>query len=125
VLFYDCASNVVRIDTCRPQNKREMVKKSLDVISLTSIAVVVGVLVWLAIWGEGPRAAGQLSIQSKILVWDAAPVVFGGNWLIVRYAKVAAEKLPRVFGHRGLLFYFVFFLAGVILLERLFSFVTE
>ena len=94
-------------------------------MSLTSIAVVIGVLVWIAIWGEAPRAAGHLSIQSKILAWDAAPLVFGGNWLLIRYAKAAAERFPRVFGHRGLLFYFIFFLAGLILLERLAPFVSR
>ena len=87
-------------------------------MSLASIAVAIGVVVWVAIWGEGPRAAGQLSIQSKILVWDAAPVVLGGNWLIFRYAKAAAERFPRVFGHRGLLFYFVFVLLVGVLFVR-------
>jgi hypothetical protein len=95
-------------------------KKSLDVISLASVAVFLGVVVWFAIWGESPRAPGHLSIQSKIVVWDVAPLTFGVIWLLIRYADAAAERFPRVFGHRGLLFYFVFFLGGVVLLERLF-----
>jgi hypothetical protein len=102
-----------------------MIKKSLDVISLTSLAVVFGVVVWLAIWGESPRAPGHLSIQSKILVWDLAPTAFGVIWLLIRYANAAAERFPRVFGHRGLLFYFVFFLAGCVFFVRLFSFVCR
>jgi hypothetical protein len=87
--------------------------KIIDVISLASAAVFFGVGVWLAIWGEGPRAFGHWSVQSKILVWDAAPFIFGGIWLIVRYAKTAVERFPRVFGRRGLLFYSVLVLAGV------------
>ena len=100
-----------------------MIKKILDVISLASLAVFLGVVLWTAIWGEEPRAAGQLSIQSKMLVWDAAPVVFGGNWLIVRYANAASEKFPLVFGragHRRLLFYFVVIFAGAVVVYRVF-----
>ena len=102
-----------------------MIKKILDVISLTSLAVVIGVGVWLAVWGEAPRAAGNLPIQSKIIAWDVVPGAFGFSWLIIRYAKAAAERFPGVFGHRGLLFYFAFFLAGVILLERLFPILSK
>jgi hypothetical protein len=102
-----------------------MIKKILDVISLASIVVFFGVVIWGAIWGEGPRAPGHLSIQSKIVAWDAAPLAFGVSWLLIRYAKAAAERFPRVFGHRGFLFYFVFFLAGCVFFVRLFSFVCR
>jgi hypothetical protein len=98
-----------------------MIKKIIDVISLTSVVTLLGVVAWLAIWGEEPREPGHWPVQSKILVWDAAPFVFGGNWLIVRYAKTATEKFPLVFGRRGLLFYFVLILTGVILVQRLFG----
>jgi hypothetical protein len=121
--FNDCASLVVRIGTCRLQSTTEIIKKFLDVISLASIAVVIGVGVWLAVWGEAPRPAGHLSIQSKIIAWDVVPGAFGINWLIFRYAKVAVERFPRVFGRRGLLFYFAFVLIGSLLFVRLFSFV--
>ena len=90
-----------------------MIKKTLDLISFESVAAFLGVVVWLAKWGEGARGPGHWSIQSKILVWDAAPFIFGGIWLIVRYAKTAVERFPRVFGRRGLLFYSVLVLAGV------------
>jgi hypothetical protein len=89
-----------------------MLKKIIDVISLASIAVFFGVAVWLATWGEGPRAPGQLSIQSKMVLLDAAPVTFGFIWLIFRYARAAVERFPRVFGPRGLLFYFVLIFGG-------------
>jgi hypothetical protein len=98
-----------------------MIKKVLDVIALSSIAVVIGVVVWGAIWGEGPREPGHLPILAKIIVWDVAPLAFGFSWLIVRYANAARERFPSVFGHRGLLFYFVFILAGVVLLGRVFA----
>src|SRR5689334_25124758 len=100
-----------------------MIKKILDVVSLTSIVVMVGVILWFAIWGESPRAPGHLSIQSKILDWDCAPFAFGFIWLIIRYANVAADRFPRafglVFGPRGLLFYFACFLGVLIFLEDL------
>jgi len=35
--------------------EREMVKKIIDVISLTSIAGFLGVVVWLAVWGASPH----------------------------------------------------------------------
>jgi hypothetical protein len=66
-----------------------------------------------------------LSIQSKIIVWDAAPNALGVSWLIVRYAKAARERFPLVFGHRGLLFYFALILVGVVLLERLFLILSK
>ena len=96
-----------------------MFKKSLDVISLASIAVVLGVAVWVAIWGESPRAPGHLSIESKIIVSEVVPVSFGVIWLIFRYANAAREKFPLVFGgpgRRGLLFYFVFVFGGGLVL---------
>jgi len=102
-----------------------MIKKILDVISFTSLAVIVGVGVWLAVWGEAPRAPGHLSIQSKIIAWNVVPGAFGFSWLIVRYANAARERFPRVFGHRGLLFYFALVLAGVVLLERLFLILSK
>jgi hypothetical protein len=100
-----------------------MVKKVLDVISLASLAVAIGVILSFAIWGESPRAPGHLSIESKILVWDCAPLAFGFLWLLTRYENAAAERFPRVFGllfgRRGLLFYFVCFLGVIIFLENL------
>jgi hypothetical protein len=102
-----------------------MIKKILDVISFTSLAVIVGVGVWLAVWGEAPRASGHLSIQSKIIAWNVVPGAFGFSWLIVRYANAARERFPRVFGHRGLLFYFALVVAGVVLLERLFLILSK
>jgi hypothetical protein len=97
-----------------------MIKKVLDAISITSLAIVMGVGIWLAIWGEAPRAPGHLSIQSKIIAWNVVPGAFGLSWLIVRYANSAREKFPRIFGgpdRHGLLFYFGLVLAGVVLLE--------
>jgi hypothetical protein len=69
--------------------------------------------------GESPRAPGHLSIQLKILLWDLAPTAFGVNWLIIRYAKAAVERFPRVFGRRGLLFYFACFLGILIFLQNM------
>jgi hypothetical protein len=122
--IYGSASHIIRIETCRLQ-RREMIKKILDVISITSLAVITGVGMWIAIWGEAPRAPGHLSTQSKIIAWNVVPGAFGLSWLIVRYANAARERFPRVFGHRGLLFYFAFFLAGVILLERVFLILSK
>jgi|HubBroStandDraft_3_1064219.scaffolds.fasta_scaffold236523_2 hypothetical protein len=102
-----------------------MIKKSLDVISLASLAVFLGVVMWWAIWGEAPRAPGHLSIQSKIIVWDIAPTAFGVNWLLFRYAQAAVERFPRVFGRRGVLFYIFYSLAGCLLFVGLYSFVRE
>ena len=99
-----------------------MIKKALDVTSLASIALAVGVVLSFTIWGESPRAPGHLSIESKILVWDCAPFAFGFLWLLARYANAAAERFPRVFGllfgRRGLLFYFACFLGVIIFLEN-------
>jgi hypothetical protein len=92
-----------------------MIKKVLDAISLASLAAFLGVVLWSTIWGESPRAPGHLSIESKIAVWSGVPLIFGGCWLIVRYAKAASEKFPLVFGrpgHHGLLFYFVVIFGG-------------
>jgi len=102
-----------------------MIKKILDVISLASVAVFLGVGLWLAIWGESPRAPGHWSVESKILVWDGGVFVFGFSWLIVRYANAARERFPLVFGRRGLLFYFVLGLSGVILVQRLFPVLSK
>src|ERR1700744_935135 len=105
-----------------------MIKKTIDVVSLGSVAVPFCVIVWAAIWGESPRAPGHLSMQSTILVWDAAPAVFGVNWLIFRYTKSAAKRFPLLFSSpegRGLLFYFVVVLVVVVVLERGFIFISE
>lgn len=99
-----------------------MIKKLLDLISLTSIAVFLGVVIWLAIWGEAPRAPGHLSIQSKIVLWDVAPCAFGVNWLIIRYANATEKRFPRL---RGLLFYFALALLGIVVLERLFLIISK
>jgi hypothetical protein len=106
---------------------RERVKKGVDVVSLASLALFVGVWIWVATWAESPRAPGHISVESKILVWNGVPFVFGGNWLLVRYAKAATEKFPLVFGRpgapgiprqRGLLFYFVcIFIGGLVCLR--------
>jgi lipoprotein NlpI len=101
-----------------------MFKKSLDVISLASVAVFLGVAVWVAIWGESPRVPGHLSIESKIIVSEVVPVSFGVIWLIFRYARVATERFPLIFGrpghpgfrNRGLLFYFVAIFGGAAVL---------
>jgi hypothetical protein len=69
-------------------------KKVLDVISLAAIAVALGVVMW----GEGPRVPGHVSIQMKIVLLDAFPFMFGGIWLIFRYAIAAREKFPLIFG---------------------------
>jgi hypothetical protein len=95
-----------------------MKRKILDVIALASIAVFLGVAVWVAIWGEGPRGAGHLSVQSKVVLLDAAPVTFGVIWLLFRYARAAVERFPRVFGTRGLLFYFLLIFGGGALILR-------
>jgi hypothetical protein len=73
-----------------------MIKKILDAIALTSVAVLVGDVLWAAIWGEGPHAPGHMSIQLKILAWDSVPVLFGFNWLLGRFAKIAVERSPRL-----------------------------
>ena len=105
-------SRAVRIEARRPQSTTEMIKKIIDVISLASIAVFFGVAAWFAIWGEGPHAPGRLSLESKIVLLDGVPVTFGFIWLIFRYARAAVERFPRVFGPRGLLFYFVLIFGG-------------
>lgn len=100
----------------------KMTKRIFDVISLASIAVFFGVIVWFAIWGESPREPGHLSIQSKIVVWDTAPFAFGVIWLIIRTANPLAKRFPLLFSHDGkpgLLFYFVNLFLGLVFLERL------
>jgi hypothetical protein len=96
---------------------REIIKKGVDVISLTSIAVAIAVILRFSIWGESPRAPGHLSMESKILVWDLAPFSFGFIWLLFRYVNVAAERFPRTFRllfgpPRGLAFYFALIVVG-------------
>jgi hypothetical protein len=63
-------------------------------------------------WGEWPRGPGHLSLQSKIALWDGTPFAFSVIWLIFRYARAATERFPRVFGTRGLLFYFLLIFGG-------------
>jgi hypothetical protein len=108
-----------------PLSLTEMIKRALDVISLVSVVVIVGVGIWMATWGEGPRALGHVSIQSKIIAWDLVPLTFGVNWLIIRYAKAAVERFPRVFGRRGILFYVALALGCVVLLEQLFPILSK
>lgn len=99
-------------------------KRFLDVISLAAIAVFLGVGAGVAVWGEGPRGPGHLSIQSKIVLLDGFPFAFGIIWLIFRYAKTATERFPLVFGrpghpglrNRGLLFYFVWIFGGIVVI---------
>jgi hypothetical protein len=98
-----------------------MFKKSLDVISLVSLIVFLGDALWIAIWGESPRAPGHLSIQAKIAVWSGVPLIFGLSWLIVRYANAVAKRFPRLVSHDGkpgLLFYFVNLAIALVFLER-------
>ena len=107
------------------EEAREAIKTGVDVISLTSVAVFLGVVVWVAIWDESPRAPGHLSVQSKILAWDAAPITFGVSWLIVRYANALVARFPRLVSHDGkpgLLFYFVNLVLALVFLEQLFAF---
>ena len=63
-------------------NLADRLKGFLDVISLAAIAVFLGVAVWLAMWGEGPRGLRHLSIQSKIVLLDGFPFMFGCMLLI-------------------------------------------
>jgi hypothetical protein len=102
-----------------------MTKKIIDVISLAPIAIVIGVILRFSIWGESPRAPGHLSIESKILVWDLVPFLFGFFWLLFRYTNALAARFPFLFYHAGrpgLLFYFAQFVIGLVFLERLFAF---
>ena len=104
---------------------REVIKKGVDVISLAFIAVAIGVILRLSIWGESPRAPGHLSIESKIIVWDIIPFSFGFFWLLFRYTSALAARFPFLFsrdGKPGLLFYFVNLVLGLAFLERLFAF---
>jgi hypothetical protein len=97
-----------------------MLKKSLDVISLASIAVFLGIAAWIAIWGDPPRSSKESKILIAVIVLEIVPVSFGVIWLIFRYAKVLTERFPLVFGrpghpglrNRGLLFYFVAIFGG-------------
>ena len=101
-----------------------MSKKILDGISFASIAVLLGVILWVALWGESFWVVGHLSIQSVIVLGDLVPFTFGVLWLLWRYAKVLTERFPLIFGrpghhglrNRGLLFYFVAILGGAAVL---------
>jgi hypothetical protein len=75
-----------------------MTKKIIDAISAVSIAILFGIAIKFAMWGESPRPPGHLSIDSKILVWDLVPVLFGFIWLLVRYANALRDKFQNVFG---------------------------
>src|SRR6185437_9482304 len=122
---YDWTSVLLSLIDDFPLSLTEMIKRALDVISLVSVVVIVGVGIWMATWGEGPRALGHVSIQSKIIAWDLVPLTFGVNWLIIRYAKAAVERFPRVFGRRGILFYVALALGCVVLLEQLFPILSK
>jgi hypothetical protein len=119
---------IVRVDKYSEET-RERIKKGVDVISLAFIAVAIGVILRFTIWGESPRALGHLSIESKILLWDFVPFLFGFFWLIFRYTNALAARFPLLFSHAGrrpgLLFYFVqlvIALETLVFLERLFAF---
>jgi hypothetical protein len=102
-----------------------MTKKIIDAISLAFIAVAIGVILRFSIWGESPRAPGHLSIESKILVWDLVPFLFGFFWLLFRYANALTTRFPFLFSHvgrPGLLFYFAQLVIALVFLERLFAF---
>lgn len=111
---------IVQIAKYSPETK-EIIKKGVDVISFASIAAFLGVIAWLAIWGEPPRVPEHWPIQVKIILWDVAPCAFGVNWLIIRYADAAAKRFPQLFsrpGHRGLLFYFALALTAYVFIGR-------
>lgn len=95
-----------------------MNRKIIDAASLASVAVLFGVAVWLAVGGEGPRGADNLSIQSKIVLLDMVPFSFGFFWLLFRYGATAVKRFPRVFGPRGMLFYFALIVGGAALIIR-------
>jgi hypothetical protein len=75
-----------------------MTKKIIDALSAVSVAIFLGIAIEAALWGESPRPPGHLSIESKILVWNAAPFLFGFVWLLVRYANTLRDKFQSVFG---------------------------
>jgi hypothetical protein len=107
------------------EEARETIKKGVDVISFAFIAVALGVILRFSIWGESPRAPGHLSIESKIILSDFVPFLFGFFWLLFRYANALGARFPFLFsrdGRPGLLFYFVQLILALVFLERLFDF---
>jgi len=75
-----------------------MTKKIIDAISAVSVAIFLGIAIKFALWGESLRPPGHLSIESKILVWNGVPFLFGFIWLPVRYANALRDKFQSVFG---------------------------
>jgi hypothetical protein len=75
-----------------------MTKKIIDAVSAVSVAIFLGIAVRFALLGESPHPLGHLSIESKILVWNGAPLLFGSMWLLVRYANTLRDKFQIVFG---------------------------
>lgn len=112
---------IVRVDKYSEET-RERIKKGVDVISLAFIAVTIGVILRLSIWGESPRTLGHLSIESKILLWDFLPLLFGFLWLLFRYANALSTRFSFLFP--GLLFCFapLVIAESFVFLERLFAF---
>lgn len=100
---------IVRVDKYSEET-RERIKKGIDVISLAFIAVAIGVILRFSIWGKSPRALGHLSIESKILLWDFVPFLFGFLWLIFGYTNALAARFPLLFSHAGLRPGLLFFL---------------
>jgi hypothetical protein len=75
-----------------------MTKKIIDAISAVSVAIFLGIAIKFALWGESLRPPGHLSIESKILVWNGVPLLFGSMWLLVRYANTLRDKFQSLFG---------------------------
>jgi hypothetical protein len=78
--------------------KRVVSQKIIDAISAVSVAIFLGIAVKFVVWGETPRPPGHLSIDSKIVVWNLVPLLFGSMWLLVRYANTLRDKFQSVFG---------------------------
>jgi hypothetical protein len=96
-----------------------MTKKIIDAISALSVAIFFGIAIKFVVWGESPRLPGHLSIESKILVWNGVPLLFGSIWLLVRYANTLRDKYQSVFGSwwklafSGCVFVLFFFLHNI------------
>jgi hypothetical protein len=75
-----------------------MTKKIIDALSAVSVAIFFGIAIRFVVWGESPRLPGHPSMESKILVWNGVPLVFGCMWLLVRYANALRDKLQSAFG---------------------------
>jgi len=75
-----------------------MTKKIIDALSAVSVAIFLGIAIEAALWGESPRLPGHLSIESKIILWDMVPLLFGFIWLLVRYAETLRDTFQGVFG---------------------------